>query len=222
MINETLYISTPQLNSVDPSLPILKPEDTGIKELHLKSGNQYFIVGTNGSGKSALLLYMRGSIPNTKWISAHRGMCLPIGGTTFTSQSRKEYSTDNPDRKVLNKARWQDVGSEAQTSAVLFDLIVAENQRNERITQCVDEKKDANDYANRHPSPKQTVNKLFEAGNLLVRLYDIGEDGYFGVKRGTGQVYEWYEIEQMSDGERNALIIAAHVILAKPHTVFFY
>ena len=60
------------------------------------------------------------------------------------------------------------------------------------------------------------MNELLALGRLKVTL-EKAEDGSIQARHSQGMPYS---VVQMSDGERNALIVAGHVITAEPGTVF--
>ena len=60
----------------------------------LEPGDRLFVVGANGSGKSALIQYLVSSKPDDnriKRISAHRQTWFNSGSIDFTAQNRKQF-----------------------------------------------------------------------------------------------------------------------------------
>ena len=65
-------------------------------DLALKNGDQLFIVGANGSGKSALIhkLVSDQREKKIKRITAHRQTCFASGSINLTPENRQQYERD--------------------------------------------------------------------------------------------------------------------------------
>ena len=89
---------------------ILRISDDPIK-LTLKSGDQLFIVGANGSGKSALIqrFVSENSGKRVKRITAHRQTWLNSGSTDLTPAGRQEYNRETRNYDTRDEARWKDL-----------------------------------------------------------------------------------------------------------------
>ena len=115
------------------------------------------------------------------------------------------------------EARWKDTNAGQNLSAVLFDLVAKENTRARSITRHVDN----GDYAKAREisaslsSPFDQINELLELGTLTVKLENDNDRNLLASHSPASS----FSIAEMSDGERNAMIIAAHVITAEPGTV---
>ena len=193
----------------------------GSINLTLKNADQLFIVGPNGSGKSALIqkfvLEDKSGNNKVKWITAHRQTWLQSGDIDFTPALRQQYEQDNLSYSRSYQARWKDFNPGQQLSAVLFDLVAKENTRARAIARHVDnrENKKAENISTKSPSPFNQINELLALGTLKVTLENSNDwDLLARHLRGN-----FFSIAEMSDGERNAMIIAAHVIVADPGTV---
>ena len=206
---------------VDIKLPIPKiPDDPDPMELTVKNGDQLFIVGPNGSGKSALIQRFvtqnRGN--KIKRIAAHRQTWFDSGSIDFTPTNRQEYERNTLDYNTSDAARWRDLRAQEDLSAILFDLIAKENSRARAITQYVDndECAEARKISVGSSSPFNQINQLLDYGKLNVTIENSNDQDLLA-RRSQG---EPFSIAEMSDGERSAMIIAAHVITAEPETVF--
>ena len=198
------------------------PNDPNPIELTLKNGNQLFIVGANGSGKSALI--QRFVLENSgnrdsriKWIAAHRQTWFDSGSIDLTPASRQRYAANTPDYNRNNESRWKDLTAGQDLSAILFDLVAKENTINKSIARHVrnQDTTKAQKVSDELPSPFDQINALLALGTLTV-MVENSNDRDLLAKHPKG---ETFSIAEMSDGERNATIIAAHVITAKPETV---
>lgn len=200
------------------------PGDPEPLRLTAKSGFQLFIVGPNGSGKSALLqLFVNqicrdGGHEKIKWLTAHRQTWFDSGGTEFTPQVRQEYEVGTQNNHRTNEARWKDLGTHDNLSAIIFDLFAGENSRAREIALHVDndETVKARATSTARPSPFNQLNELLHDCDLKVTIIH-SNDQFLYTKYSQD---EQYSVTEMSDGERGALILAAHVVTAEPGTVF--
>ena len=189
-------------------------------QLTLKSGNPLFIVGPNGSGKSALIQRFVSENRDTnkiKWIAAHRQTWFNSGSIDFTPTNRQEYETGKQHYDTSYEARWKDLRAGEDLSAILFDLDDTENNINRSIARHVRNQDipKAREISAELPSPFDQINELLALGALTITL-ENSVDRNLLARHPQGDPFS---IAEMSDGERNAMIIAAHVITAEPGTV---
>ena len=188
--------------------------------ISLNDGDRLFIVGANGSGKSALIQHLVSSAPNEKIkrISAHRQTWLTSGDIALTAKRRKELDPEFTQREVRPNARWMDTYAEEKQSAVLFDLVAQENDRNQDIARRVDDQNpdEATKISLERKAPFDQLNSLLALGTLSVSLSHSKAGEILAQRRDTNTSFS---IAQMSDGERNAAIIAATVLTVEPGTV---
>ena len=111
-------------------------------KLGLENGKQIFVVGANGSGKSALLqncvfhLYQRDSDHSEekyKWIMAHRRIWFESGSVNVTHQSRLSYGNQIRHSSMDAEMRWRDNYQSENISTVLFDLVAMDHDRNRQV-----------------------------------------------------------------------------------------
>ena len=188
----------------------------------LKFGEQIFVVGANGSGKSALLQNLSSSQankPHIRWITAHRQLWLDSGNITLTPHNRREIDENLRSYDAEPNARWRDHYSGQKQAAVLFDLVANENDRARLIAHHIDNRspEEALRVSSESAAPFAQVNELLALGTLTVSIENSkGEEILAQHGNGGGK----FSIEKMSDGERSAVIMAAEVLTAKPSTVF--
>ena len=209
---------------VDIKLPIPKiPDDPDPMELTVRNGDQLFIVGPNGSGKSALIQRFasknaRNSNPNKiKRISAHRQTWFDSPNIDITPAGRQQYESQRLSHDRGNASRFYDSNAKNDLSAIRFDLVAKENARSRSIANHVDNQEltEAQRISAELPSPFDQINELLNRGTLTVKL-ENSDDQTLLARHPQG---DSFTISEMSDGERNAMIIAAHVITAEPGTV---
>lgn len=187
--------------------------------LTLKNGDQLFIVGANGSGKSALIQRFVAEHPQNgiKRITAHRQTWFNSGSIDLTPANRQQYAQQNFNYDRSYEARWKDSNPGWNLSAVLFDLVAKENTRARSIARYVDNQdhKKAKEVSAKSIAPFDEINELLSLATLTVTI-ENSNDRNLLARHPNGQPFS---IAEMSDGERNAMIIAAHVITADPETV---
>ena len=185
----------------------------------IEVGQQLYVVGGNGSGKSALFQHWVTSIgsPLIKRVPAHRQTWLESGDLNFTARSRRRFESNimSWDRDV--NARWMEHSPAERQSAVLFDLVAKDNTRYRTIGQHIDNnhKDEATVFASQSESPFKQLNDLLRLGTLTVSLRNSNDEEILA-QHGTDG--DSFSIAQMSDGERAAVIMAANVLTVKPGT----
>ena len=188
--------------------------------ISLEAGYRLFIVGANGSGKSALIQHLvssnRGKL--IKRISAHRQTWFQSGSIDLTPQSRKQFDEQNTPYEVQDQSRWRDDYARQKQSAVLFDLVAKENTRARLITRHVESGnvKEAKKTSAESPSSFNQLNELLGIGTLAVTLENSNDQEILARHRDGSAPFS---IAKMSDGERNAAIIAATVLTIEPGTM---
>ena len=86
------------------------------------------------------------------------------------------------------------------------------------IGQHIDDKNpdEATAFASKSLSPFRQLNDLLELGTLRISLSNSNDEEIVARHRSSNAVFS---IAQMSDGERAAAIMAAHVLVAEPETI---
>ena len=203
------------------SIPLISG---GQIELGLESGKQIFVVGPNGSGKSVLLQHCVSLLRNYyesrgnstevkyKWLVAHRQIWFESGNVNLTADARRNYEEQIQRHKVISKMRWRDDYQSANIEVVLFDLVRKDRDRNQRVTGYGEAKETSPTqiYELFGRSPLEEMNELLKIGRFEIQIEYTETEG-FRAQHENGAVFG---IEQMSDGERNAMIMASQVITA--------
>lgn len=186
----------------------------------VEAGEQIFIVGANGSGKSALIQHFVTSpgISQFRRIAAHRQTWFHSGNLDYTARRRKEFETNSRSWDSQIDARWIDHGPEEKQSAVLYDLVSKDNTRYRIIGQHIDEKNldEAVEFATMSAPLFKQLNDLLELGTLTVSLKNSNDEEILAQHRDS---HLSFSIAQMSDGERAAVIMAANVLTVEPGTI---
>ena len=191
-------------------------------QITLKDNDRLFIVGANGSGKSALIQHLissnRVEIEKIRRLSAHRQTWFHSGSIDFTPQRRRLFDSEHMSRDMQIQARWMDELASSRMAALLFDLVAKENARARSIAQHIDAQdlEKAVDVASESVSLFKQINELLARGRLMVSLKNADDEEIFAQHRNTDTIYN---LAQMSDGERNAVIIAATVLTVERETI---
>lgn len=198
-------------------IPLIKNDPLKIP---LEPGNPLYIVGPNGSGKSALIQHAVTSLgpTNVRRISAHRQTWLESAAIAMTPQSRKQFDRQLSGQEPNPIYRWREYNSEARLSSILFDLTAKENELARRIMNhaYAAEKEQVDEIVESERSPFETINELLDFAGLSVSVENSeGEE----ILARHKQTSEPYSMAQMSDGERNAVILAANVLTVAPGVV---
>lgn len=185
----------------------------GQLSLAIENGEFVFVLGANGSGKSALIQYLVSSNrhANIRRISAHRRAWFNSGSINLTPHRRRKYARELIDYERRHESRWRDNYEEQRQSAVLFDLVARENALARNIARFVrtHHMSEAAELAGNAPSPFDQINDLLARGTFVIRLENSNDEEILARHR---DVEARYSIAQLSDGERNATIIAANVL----------
>lgn len=202
-------------------------ESGGQIESELENGKQIFVVGANGSGKSALLqncvfhLYQRyhdHAEDKFKWIMAHRRIWFESGSVSLTHDNRRSHGNQIRHNSASSEMRWKDDYQGQNIATVLFDVVARDHDRNRQVTNyCTGgdhtktieiSPKKINELFGH--SPVEQINELFKSGGFMTQLEYTDAHG-FRARHENGGIFG---VEQMSDGERNAMIMASQVITA--------
>ena len=191
-------------------------------QLSLGAGDRIFIVGANGSGKSALIQHFVSSnnAINVRRVPAHRQTSFHSDSIDITLETRLNLQEEFHKEEQREQARWIDRLSEKRQSAILFDLVDQANLRARRIARQVDnqEMEEAARTAAEMVSPFDQINELLALGSFEVRLELRDPRHRFcdEIVARHSSSNDAFSIAQMSDGERNAVVIAATVLSVHP------
>ena len=204
------------------------PQTTGLTlSISLEAGDRLFMVGANGSGKSALIQQLVSSNPNMtiRRISAHRQTWFKSGSIDLTPRSRKDFDEQSIHIESQYEALWMDQNAQKKQSAVFFDLLAKDNAEARSLRSLLRQVNPQNPDRGFNDAVKavrglvpifEQLNELLALGTLTVLLENSeGEE----ILARHGNDGASFSIAQMSDGERSAALIAATVLTVKPGTV---
>jgi ABC-type molybdenum transport system ATPase subunit/photorepair protein PhrA len=190
----------------------------GILELQVKVGEILYLLGPNGSGKSSLALVFAKQHPNSILrLSAHRQRWLESSSHNVSPHQRNNLVGSIHNEDTQEVGRWRDQNAQSRVSLAIFNMIGAENARARKIAAAVEGETSTLDDARKQLSPVRSLNKILRLSNLSLEISvsDTGDE-QVNVRKLGGEAFG---IQFMSDGERNALLLAANVLTAKPGTL---
>lgn len=184
----------------------------------VRAGSPVFILGRNGTGKSALVnslaaqwsgkvIYMPGSRPSY----------FDNESLSMTPASRRQFTTNQQHYDRQPDTRWKSMEGTARNEKAIHDLQAAETQyKLDAANQIKAEGSSSSAIARLQTdnSPLDIVNSLLAQANLAVQL-KVAEGELRAMQGGS-----LYSYARMSDGERSALVFAAEVVAAQPGMVF--
>ena len=183
------------------------------------SGRPVFIVGGNGSGKSALVHALVSQLQgrNVIYIPGSRSNSFDQESLSLTPASRRQLTVNFLSWDRSWETRWRNISGTARNEKAIHDLQAADVQH---IMDAANDIK-VNGIASKgikklqsNDSPIDRVNSIMEQANLPVRMH-IRNGEVQAIRGGVP-----YSIAKMSDGERAALVLSAEVVSAMPASVF--
>jgi ABC-type cobalamin/Fe3+-siderophores transport system ATPase subunit len=183
-------------------------------DLPMSAGDVVFVVGANGTGKSSLIqqFYIQHPGPKRR-ISAHRQTWFESNSVTMAPSQKRNYEQNVVSQDNNHSARWKEWGSSERTGITIFDLIDAQNIRARGIADSYG-RGDLHETKrlNQKEAPLSALNELLQLSNIPISIAIEANESLVARKNG-GQPFS---VAQLSDGERNALLMAGDVLTAKP------
>ncbi|WP_214346372.1 AAA family ATPase [Pseudomonas congelans] len=191
------------------SIPTERPSEP--LALTVNIGQMLFILGANGTGKSSLMQAFASvdQENKTRRITAHRQTWFRSGSPEFTGKQRADYEQNviHHDRQI--SSRWMDDYSQQRAQMAIYDLVNSENVRAREIAKAVDAKNFSEvERLSTKDGAFATLNRLLRLANLDILVSVESGDEIMATRNGSLR----YSIAKLSDGERNAILIAANVL----------
>lgn len=202
------------MDSVELIIPL---SSGGTLPIELHTGSVLFALGANGSGKSSLVHHFFAAHATcARRISAHRQTWFDSGAVSITGQQRQTTEKNILIWDSGLSARWREEASAQRTSMAVFDLVDAQNVRSRAIADAIDA--DDLDFARelrRSDAPLKVLNEILRLSAIPIQVSIRTSEELVASKNGGAA----YSIAELSDGERNVLLLAANVLTAKPGTL---
>ena len=188
-----------------------------MSQLQLEAGEMLFVLGANGCGKSSLMFHFaQQNRHKTKKIVAHRQTWMNSDALDMTPAAKvqTEQHIQNEDRQP--RSRYRDSYSAQRASMTIYELIDAENVRARKIAALVDAgNMNGAAEAAREEAPIGIINELLRQSNIPITISIHENERIMASKEGGPN----YSAAELSDGERNAVLIAGNVLTAPPGTL---
>ena len=202
----------------DRVLPIPRISDKPLSII-FQPGQRLFVVGANGSGKSALLHHITASdvLKPMSRIPAFRSISLHSSSVEMTGSRRDDFAQEYIYRERELSSLWREWDPVSIQAALLFDLVNKETECNDAVALRVRNNRsdDAKQFASKNPSIFERMNALISVAGMSVSVEKFGSQKIL-VQRDKSN--EYFGIERMSDGERNAVLVAAKVLTVETGT----
>lgn len=192
-------------------------QNSAMSQLQLEPGQMMFVLGANGTGKSSLMFrFAQQNHGRARKISAHRQTWMNSDALDLTPSGKMntEKNIQNEDAQV--HSRYRDPYAAQRASMTIYDLIDAQNVRARAIADAIDagDVPRAQDAA-KAEAPIAVINELLRQSNIPIAISIHSNERVMASKDGGPA----YSAAELSDGERNALLIAGNVLTAPPETL---
>ena len=196
------------------NLTVPQPADRQL-DIPIELGNILFVLGANGTGKSSLMhKWYVDNRNNVRRLSAHRKTWFSSNKNSLSLSSKEQQEKQIESVDIRPESRWKEEFSEVRPDIAIFDLIEAENSRSRSIATDIEvaaannEKIEPSKILSKNKSQIKTINTLLSDSNIPIEI-SIDKSGQMVASKRDGSPYS---IAELSDGERNALLIAANVL----------
>lgn len=186
-------------------------------QFEFNTGEILFVLGANGTGKSSLMQRLnREHHQNARWISAHRQNWFASEAISLSPQQKRQTENSIRSTDTEPTSRWMDHHAAQRANIAIYELVEAENVDARAIARAAraDNSPLVRELAQKD-APIEVINELLKASNLTIELSLHQDEQVMAAKSGSAP----FSIARLSDGERNALLIAANVLTAKPGTL---
>jgi ABC-type cobalamin/Fe3+-siderophores transport system ATPase subunit len=183
----------------------------------LSMGDVLYLLGANGTGKSGLISRLfNAHQASAKRISAHRQTWFQSNSLDMSPMSRENLERTIRSQDAQEHARYRLDYANERAGVAIYDLIDSDTTMARRIAELVR----AGDISSaqkeaKKPSPLQEINELMRLSNIPIEI--SLEEGQKVVAKKMGG--PGYSVAELSDGERNAFLIAADILTSKPGTL---
>lgn len=146
-------------------------------------------------------------------ISAHRQTWFASSSVTLSPQQKRSTETNISNSDTGTESRWKDDYAAQRANIAIYDLIDAENVRARTIASAVDLGDiDLAKALSKKDAPIKIINELLRLSNIPIEISVKQNEQVLASKSGS----QPYSVAELSDGERNALLIAATILTVTP------
>ncbi len=183
----------------------------------LGPGDIMYMLGANGTGKSSLVSWLfKRHQARAKRIAAHRQTWFESNSLDMTPRGRQELEVSFRSRDAQPHARYREWNAAVRAHMAIYDLIDADTMLARKIADLVraDDISGAVNEGRVEP-PIQVINELMRLSNIPIEIA-LEERQRIVARKNSGAPYS---VAELSDGERNAFLIAANILTAQPGTL---
>lgn len=149
-------------------------------------------------------------------ISAHRQTWFSSSSINLSPAQKRSTETNISNSDANSESRWKDDYAAHRPNITIYDLIDAENIRARNIAGAVDIGDiDLAKTLSKEDAPIKIINELLRLSNIPIEISVKANEQVLASKSGSAP----YSVAELSDGERNALLIAANVLTVAPGTL---
>ena len=194
------------------------PTPNGPRQIPLVNGDILFVLGANGTGKSSLMQRLYAEHADVaRRLTAHRQSWFRSGHLTLTSQNKRSLEQSIRQEDVQPQSRWLEGHASDRPAVAIFNLVQKQNAQNrEWIARLLEGNKAVvEQLVQQYNDPLAALSRILHHSNLPITI-SVHEDEELVATKGN---LPPYSIAELSDGERNVLIIVAEVLTAPPNTL---
>lgn len=197
------------------ALPMI---EGGVLSVSIRAGEILFVLGANGTGKSALIQNLASAYgEDAIRISAHRQTWLTSSTVDLTPQVMRQSESEVRRSEAQPQSRWQGRHNEVRPRMALFNLMNSEIPRLREIRDAARVRDhDLVTALADKDSPLEKINRLLRLSNLPVAISIANGEEIRAARPGLPD----YRMAEMSDGERSAILIAAEILTAEAGKLF--
>lgn len=188
-----------------------------VSNITLNTGEIIFVLGANGTGKSSLMqIFSNQNQDRVRKIAAHRQTWMNTDALDMTPANKLQVEQYIKNEDLNNHSRYRDQYSAQRASMTIYEIINAENVRARSIATAVDtDDADGLIEAKKVEAPIAVINELLRQSNISIKISLRSNERVMASKDGGPE----YSAAELSDGERNALMIAGNVLTAPSGTL---
>lgn len=192
-------------------------QNAEVSQLQMEPGEMLFVLGANGTGKSSLMFrFTQQNRDKVRKIAAHRQTWMNTDALDMTPANKVQIEQSIRVRDQQEESRYRDQHAAQRASMTIYELIDAENVRARAIAAAYDSgDMDAAKVAAKKEAPIAIINELLRQSNIPITISIRANERVMASKDGGPA----YSAAELSDGERNALLIAGNVLTALPDTL---
>ena len=210
-------MSNSYINNFQISTISIRQNGGRLTPVPVQTGKAIYILGRNGSGKSALVHNIVSQLHSAVYIPGSRPSYFDNDSLQLTPATRRQMQDNWASWDRQPQTRYRPIHGTQRNEKAILDLQSSETQFK------VDAANDIKAFGGSSSaiarlqselSPFDQVNSLMRQANLPTQI--VMQNGEMFCQRGSGS----YSIAKMSDGERSALLIAADIVSAPAGSIF--